>query len=285
MTDKVHVGPLTFDGEGNTDWIYSKLKGWASGPPMRGQTDERPVADGANGSAKNFRSARTLTLEGALRADTFEEAESDFWDAFASIQADGVPFPLSVENNNGTRTCIVSLDGVPDIEETGESPNVASISATFIAYDPIKYGPSRTVSTGLPTAGGGLEYPLHSPSGALYYGANGNLGRMTLVNNGTADVWPSFKITGGLTSGFFIQRLDTGDVIRYDRVVPLGTVVGLDSQTETVTVDGIPGGSTYLTRFEWFSVPRKSSIEVQLNAIGGSSGSPLLEGTVADGFW
>lgn len=290
MTYLVTIGSLVFDASptaGSSQYICSNLDGWYAGPAMRGKTDDQPVADGAFGSVKNYRSARVLTFSGYLLGSATTSAFETLADKFAALQANGVPIPISVQNDAGTRTVTASLDGIPDVQPVAAITG-ASVTATFIAYDPIKYGPTVTASTGLASSGGGLGYPLGdggSPAGSLNYGANGNLGRISLTNAGTADVWPSFTITGQLDSGFYIQCLETGDVLRYDRVVPLGSTIGLDSRTQTVTVDGVAGGSTYLTQFSWFPVPAGTTRTVQIISLGTSSGSPLLTGTIANGFW
>lgn len=284
MTDLVTIDGLVFDGEGGSDWVYQKLSGWYSSPPMRNDDDDRPNADGTFGSTRNHRGARALTFVGSFQADTFAEAESTLWDAFAAIQSDGVPFPLSVTTENGTRTCTVSLSGSAEVNEAADR-RTAVVTAQFVASDPVKYGVARTVTTGLPMSGGGLEYELGEPAGALYYGALGDLGRVVLTNAGTAEVWPSFVVSGELTDGFFLQCLETGDVLRYERVVPAGTSVSLDARTGEVLVDGISDGSTYLVRDDWFSVPAGGSRTVQFNSIGASSGTPQLAATIADGYW
>jgi len=285
MTISVTIDGLTFYGDGaNSDWIYERLQGWYSSPPMRGQSQDRPAGDGAFGLAKAYRSARPLTFTGSLVGSSPSVAVTDLWMAFAAIQSNGEPFVLSVTDNFGTLSCTVSLDGPVVIDEITDYG--ASVEASFIAYDPIKYAAATNPSTGLPTSGGGLEYNLGSGAGGeLNYGANGVLGRMTLTNSGTAAVWPSFSITGALTTGFFLQRLDTGQVVRYDRVVPAGSTVAIDFRTGAVIVDGLSDGSTYLTRYEFFSVLPGESFEVQFNAIAGSSGTPTATATIANGFW
>lgn len=284
MTDLVTIDGLVFDGEGGSPWVYTKLSGWYSSPPMRVEDEPRPTADGSFGSTRNFRAPRALTFVGAFQGDTFVEAESTLWDAFAAIQSDGVPFQLSVATDNGVRSCTVSLSGSAEISE-GADRRTAVVTAQFVAADPVKYGPSRTLSTGLPTSGGGLEYELGEPAGALYYGALGGLGRVVLTNGGTAETWPMFEVTGELTDGFYLQCLESGDVLRYERVVPAGTSVSLDARTGEVLVDGVSDGSTYLVRDEWFSVAPGGVCTVQFNAIGASSGTPLLDATISDGFW
>jgi Phage tail protein len=282
MTAHVQIGSLTFYGDDlDAEWIYSAVPGWYSGAPLRGGTEDFPNGDGGSPIEQVYRSARTFRFEGALKASTVEEALA-LWEEFASLQSSGEPIPFTVTDPRGSRTAMVSLNGAPELREI--SNTAATVAAPFIAYDPVKYGPARTISGGLPTAGGGLAYPL-SGAGVLDYGANGDLGRVTLSNVGTARVWPFLTVQGGLTAGFFVQRLDTGQVVRYDRVVPAGSSVSIDFRTGEVLIDGVSDGSTYLTRYEFFSVEPGASIEVQFNAIAGSTGLPSARFDWADGYW
>lgn len=284
MTISVTIDGLTFWGDGSqSDWIYERLQGWYSSAPMRGDTDDRPASDGSFGVDKAYRSARPLRFIGSLVGDSPAQAVSEMWMRFAAIQSDGKPFPLTVTDNFGTLTCTVSLNGVAQVEEITDYG--AAVDATFIAYDPVKYSAPRALVTGLPMSGGGLEYPLHSPSGALYYGGNGVLGRVSITNAGTAAVWPTVEVSGGLTAGFYIQRLDTGQIVRYDRVVPDGTTVQIDFRTGAVTVDNTSDASTYLTAQDFFAAGPGETFDVQFNAIGGSSGTPTMTLTISDGYW
>jgi len=285
MTVSVTIDDVVFYGDDSgVDWIYEHLKGWYSGAPIRGDSVDYPNADGQSEIDVAYRTARPLKFTGTLAADTAAEAIGN-WMQFASIQSDGRPFPLTVVDPFGTLTCTVSVIGAPEVLELSNTG--AEVTVSLIAYDPIKYGAVSNPSTGLPTSGGGLEFPLFDggAGGALYFGANGTLGRVTLTNGGTAAVWPSVTVTGELTSGFYVQRLDTGQIVRYDRVVPAGSTVAIDFRTGEVLVDGLSDGSTYLTGYSFWSVGPGESIEAQFNAIGGSSGTPTATWTMADGFW
>lgn len=285
MTVSVTIDDVVFYGDGSDiDWIYEHLQGWYSGAPIRSGSEDNPTSDGQSPIDVAYRSARPLKFVGTIAADSEADAITK-WMQFASIQSDGVPFPLTVTDPFGTLHCEVSVNGVPEvIEITNEG---AEVQVSLIAYDPVKYGVSRNVATGLPMSGGGLEYPLHSggSGGALYYGSNGTLGRVSLTNAGTATVWPTVTVTGTLTNGFHIQRLDTGQVVRYDRVVPAGSTVLIDFRTGEVLIDGLSDGSTYLTRYEFFSISPGQTVEAQFNAISGSSGTPTATFTIADGYW
>jgi hypothetical protein len=280
MTDVIFQG-RTWKGDGTGDFVFQKLDGIDGGAPMRGSSDDLPNSDGAVALAHVDRSALPLKFIGLMRAATDAEGKSmRRW--FAALQSDGIPFELQyVESDGEVLTLTVTVNGVPYVEKWNE--RTAYVEVSLIAFDPVKYGAKHTAVTGLSQPGGGLEYPLHSPSGALSYGSVGELGRVTLYNNGTADVWPVVHVTGALTLGFFIQRLGSGEVVRYDRVVPAGTTVDIDFATGETLVDGISDASIYLTRSEFFPVRPGESFEVQFNAVSGSSGSPQMTITNGDG--
>lgn len=278
------LGGLTFSASDSASLVIESLDGWYSGPPVRSVVDNRPTANGAFGVSQVFKGARVITQRGTILADSLPDG-MDLWSSFAALQADGQPSMFSVTDDLGTRSASVTLAGPPEV-----SPIVAGY-ATYIlqlvARDPVKYGPGTSVATGLPAAGGGLEYNLYSggAGGALYYGTNGDLGRITLFNAGTAETWPSVVITGELTTGFYLQCLETGEVVRYDRVVPAGTTVSIDFRTGEVLVDGVSDGSAYLTRDEFFSLPPMTTRTVQFNPIAGSSGTPTMTVTQYDGWF
>lgn len=286
MTRLIDIDGLEFNGEpGPGDrFVFVELSGWFGSPPMRAEVEDRPNGDGAFGSVRNYRSARVLRFRGALVGDDVMSAQEELMDAFAAVQSDGRPFPFTVTTDVGARSVTATLQGEASVDPDW-SLRRAVVEATFICYDPVKYGPESASSTGLPSAGGGLEYPLGSPSGALYYGEVGSLGRVTLTNAGTADVWPSFTVTGLLDQGFEIRCIDSGDVLRYDRVVPAGTSVSVDSRTGAVLIDGVSDGSTYLTRDQFFSVPAGGSCEVQFSAIGTGDSSASLVASIRPGWW
>lgn len=256
--------------------------GWFSGAPVKTPVQERPVSDGAFGDTRFDRAARPITFSGSVMS-TVDDLGADC-ERLSAILSDGSPQVLTVNDGSSVRTASVRLVGVgPSITIIDE--RTADFVLSLIAPDPVKYGLPRQLVTGLPSSGGGLTYNLFNPAGALDYGANGDLGRVQLTNAGTAEVWPVLRVDGGLADGFFVQRLDTGQTVRYDRVVPAGSWVEVDFATGAVLVDGVSDGSTYLTRGEFFSIPPEGAYDVQFNGLGAVSGTPLMTMTTADGYW
>jgi len=275
------IGGLEFSTDESARLTIATLDGWYSGAPVRSEVENRPNGDGAFGVNRVYKGARVITQTGLIVAETMADP---LWMQFAGIQANGAPSEFEVfDEIPGWLTISVTLADAPTVGPL--VGGVASYVLQLVARDPIKYGPEMVASTGLPSAGGGLEYPLGDPAGALYYGAIGDLGRVTLTNSGTADVWPVFVVSGFLDAGFEIRCIDMGSVIRYDRVVPAGTTVTVDSRTGSVLIDGVSDGSTYLTRDEFFPVPAGGSCEVQFSAVGVGDANAVLTATVRPGWW
>lgn len=278
------IGSLTFSIDPSVTNGIADLQGWYSGAPKRVIAEDRPNSDGAFDVIKDYRSARVITQTGLMSEVSTDSAITGVWRSFAGLQADGAPSVFTVTDAAGPLSCTVSVS-VADITPMVDGD--ASYVLQMVARDPIKYGPDITYTTGLSVAGGGLEFPLFSggAGGALDYGANGDLGRVDITNAGTADSWPTFLVSGELTAGFYIQNLDTGSLLRYDRIVSAGSTVSLNSRTGEVLVNGVSDGSTYLTIANWFSIPAGSSQTVRFNEISGSSGTPMMTVTAPDGFW
>lgn len=274
-------GGLTFSNEpGSGGYSIATLDGWYSGAPVRSEVLNRPNSDGAFGVTRVYKGARVVTQTGLIFADS---PGDPLWTAFAGLQADGAASDFVVTDPIGPLSISATLASAPEIEPTVNG--LASYVLQLVARDPVKYGPDVVYSTGLASGGGGLEYNLGAPSGTLYYGAVGTLGRIEITNAGTAEVWPRIVVTGVLDSGFYVQSLETGEVVRYDRVVPAGSTVTIDFRTGEVLVDGTSDASTYLTVDQFFSVPPGGSRTIQFNALGAFSGSPTMTATVPSGGW
>lgn len=275
-------GGLEFSTASSTLSI-DKLDGWYSGAPVRSEVRSRPNADGAFGVNRVYRGARVITQTGLMSTGDVDSGIVGVWREFAALSPQGAPGDFTVTDAGGPLTVSATLAMEPQI--THLAGGVAAYMLQLVARDPVKYGPEVTYSTGLASGGGGLEYPLYEPSGARYYGALGNLGRVTVANTGTADTWPVFEVSGQLDGGFTILCLETGSLLRYDRVVPAGSTVTIDSRTGSVLVDGVSDASTYLTRDQFFAVPAGGSCVVQFSAISTSSGTPMMTVKARSGWW
>ena len=280
MVEVVRLGGIDFMGAVPDSGIirrsFSRLQGWDSGAPLRGSLSDRPASDGAFGITRAFRSARVITLDGSLLADSPGDLIG-MKRELAALQGDGSPFVFSMEDESGILSSVVTISGTLAIDNAGE--DTADVRVVMLAADPVRYGPTVSVSTGLPVGGGeGFVYPAYDPSGFAHYGALGSLGRVVLSNAGTAEVWPMFEVADE-------------------------SVVSIDSASGEVLVDGQSDGGASLLRSEWFPVPAGSSITVQFGLIDGGfevkcietgqavqvarsvGASPVLTVFSASGWW
>lgn len=276
---------ITFRDTGR-GWVFADLVDWYTLPDSKSQNSPRPQSHGSFNPGQDWRSAAAISFTAGYIGDSEAEclAAVESFTAVGGLET--APTIRVTDALRATsRQVSVRHIGVPDVFYYDQYE--VHFAVDLLAWDPIRYGTAVDYLTGLASGGGGLEYNLGSPSGALYYGSVGTLGRVTVVNEGTADTWPVFTVTGTLTTGFYIQNLSdaAGSVLRYDRVVPAGSTVTIDSRTGQVLVDGQSDASTYLTRDEFSPIPAGGSAVFQFNPISTSSGTPMMTVTGRSGWW
>jgi hypothetical protein len=274
-------GDLVFSTDASNPNGITRLDGWIHGAPMDPEFDEASNSDGDFAVDHDRRGRRVITQSGIVTSTTPEEAE-DLWNEIASIQADGKPFLFTGISLRGTFTAIVTLQGSAIVDPVTDV--VAQYTIQMVARDPLKYGPTIDFTpTGLPTLAGGMIFDAPAGSnGNFDFGAPGDLGRITLENPGTAEGWPVFTITGGLDTGFFLTCLETGQMLRFDRVVPAGSTVTINSKTWEVLIDDV--SPWILTIDDYFSVPPKGVRTVQFNAITAGDASAQLAASLTPGY-
>jgi len=189
------------------------------------------------------------------------------------LQAAGYSSPFGVTDPLGVRECSVELVSAPTADD-GLYSSFFKFSFDVVAPDPRKYGPEVSVSSGLPTSGTGLTYPITYP---ISYGTPGDPGRVTVENPGTVETFSTFEVSGGLTGGFELKDISSGRRLRLERDVPLGSSVFLNARTGRAYLD-VPANDVtgFLTVREWWSVPAGVSQDVQFSALGVVSGVPTL---------
>ena len=281
----IEFGGITFDDEAPTGFTFGRLKGWWDAAPMRLNQNERPQGDGDFGSAKNWRGARVISQQGSYVGETMADTYAAM-EQIAAVQSSGVPSPFRVVEPFGAKQCVVSLANGPSVPDQIYTPYF-TYTFDVIAADPLKYGDALTTSTTLPTSGGGIAYPITYP---IDYGTPGYPGRITVSNPGTADTYSLLEVTGGLAGGFELTEVTTGQVIRFERPIPVGSTVYLNPRTGRASIDGQSDVSGFLTRSEWWSVPAASggipgSREIQFNALGAVTGTPTLTSRTSPAFW
>lgn len=278
----IELAGITFNDTGR-GWVFADLIDWYTLPDSKAPNTPTPQSHGSFDPGFDWRAAATPSFTAAYIGSTAEECLAALESFTAAGSLDEATIRVTDALRTTSRQVSIRHIGVPDFYDYDQ--HEVHFAVDLLAWDPIRYSDAATLSSGLASSGGGLEYPLGTPSGSLYYGANGNLGRVTVVNAGKADTWPAFRVTGTLDAGFEIRCLDTNMTLRYDRVVPAGTFVTIDSRTGSVLVDGVSDASTYLTRDEFFPIPAGGSCEIQFTSIGASSGTPTMTVEYRSGWW
>ena len=274
------VDGLTFTSDPASGWGLSDIGGWLPGPPVKTGSRPRSQADGDFDIAKFYRSARVLTPNGFLTADT-EAAATAMRYAVAAIQSDGLPSSFVVNENGFVLTMIVTLQGEPDIEMITET--LYRYVLQFTAADAKKYGVELVTTTGLGTSGTGLSFSLSFP---VDFGTPGDPNTLVTTNPGTAETYSTFEVTGGLSGGFQLKCIETGQIMRFERAIPLGSVITVDPRTGRASIDGQSDVSGFLTRRDWWSVPKNGGTRtVQFTALGSVTGTPILTARTKPAYW
>lgn len=263
-------------------FYFTQLTDWYSLPQAKTEIRERPLADGAFGFSGDYRMAAVISIDGIYLATD----RNDLQAARANLMqaARGPMVPLTFTDENGPTTRRVSVRALPMPDDHGQLSFAFSVDV--LAVDPNRYATAppglETVSTGLPAGGTGLVWPVAYP---FAWGTPGVSGRVTVHNLGTAPSYSLFTITGGLAGGFMLTNVTTGDLLRLDRAVPLGSTVTLNPRTGRATIDGAANDiSGFLTSRQWWSIPPESSQDIQFVAIGVPTGTPTMTAVTASAY-
>lgn len=270
-----------FDGASTSGYGISRLRGWWDAAPARGgDVSDRPNEDGQFDEDRFYRGARVVSLEGSWRGDSILAAYQARED-LSALQADGIPAQFAVTDPLGLKWVTGRLATAPEVDDVIVGPYF-KFAFDVVARDPRKYGPEVVDSTGLPTSGSGLVYPVTYP---IDWGTPGDDGRATVENAGRFTSWPVLEVTGGLSSGVELVEISTGSILRLDRVVPEGSTVVFDARRGRAYLD-VPSNDVtgFLSRREWWPVPAAQSRTVQINALGVPSGTPTLTVRVSPAY-
>lgn len=258
---------------------YDKLEGWYGVDQVELGLVKRPGAPGAFVPVQTFPDARVISVEGdyfgSSRADALAMRET-----LAALYNDGLPVRMTVADDLRTTSREVLIAAVtfpwtihPEFEY--------SIDAT--AADPRRYGVETSVGTTLAAPGTGLAWPVVWP---VDWGTIGINGKVAVSNPGNTETMSRYVVSGGeMPDGFVIVNATTGERLTYLGPVTAGTEITLDTATRTALINGSGPGSRFLASPQWWSVPARSSIDVQFLALGGTSGAPRLDVYTAPAYY
>ena len=278
---------LTFNGRRGGGFTLSSLEGWEELPPARRDADPRPQGHGRF-DAEVFSDERTVTITGSCFSAAERDARLDALGHVMGFRTGGAE-PLIVTHAGLTLTAYAKLTRYKPTIGDGWAAGHFPFAVEWVCSDPLRYAAPVTLTTGYPAPAGGLEYDLYTDGagvdlGFLEYGAPSPTGRLLLVNPGTADVSPVFKITGPVVGGFELIRTGKGDRLRYVGDIPAGSTVTLDSADATVLMDALYDRAGNLTIRDWWAIGAESSVEVTFVPTGSFSAASLAV-TFSPGWW
>lgn len=240
------------------------LTGWLDLPTERLGVESRSNRHGAY-PGQYFADSKTITAQLLIRglpanfiAGVKALRRVTAFDENAAEQ------PFIARWGDGRKLMVMARCARRDIpSDSGSYPQgVALATIQWVASDPRMYElPGNNFSTALAVASGGIVFPLVFP---LDFGAGTSGGKVLISNNGNAQAWPVFNLTGPLTAPALTDQL-TGRVLGFKTttVIPAGQTWQVDTNRRTVTVLGttVSRNNELLTR-QWFSVPGGGSTTV-----------------------
>ncbi len=264
----VKLGGMVFPGSAPSGWWFSELTDWLSVPDAKGSWSERSNAHGAFGAGFGWRGR----VSPSFRVHFAGADGAEALQALTVLRglAGHESVPMAVDLGDGERTRLVRVESV-DVPDT-HGRSVVSAVVYCTAADPLMYGATVSGSTGVPTPGVGIADPIVDP---ISEGAPGNLGQVTVANDGTAETSVRVTVAGGL-DGVEVTCLQSGRVLRLGRLIPKGSSVVFDSRTGRVALDGQSDVTGFLTVDEWSQVPPGLSYTFQFTPIGAVVGSPSM---------
>lgn len=248
---------------GDTGYIVSEVSGWDDLPDLNTYDQPRSRGHGDH-VGDQFAHARIVTVHGKIadvssRNDMARalQAVTTVSSAIEDLTVDFLGRQLTAGARVIQRSLAIGMN-----YSVGEIP----FALQWKCPDPLRYGAARAaVSTGLPSSGGGLDYPLTYP---LTYGTAGDPGVLTLTNDGSADAPIVATVSGPLPSGFEVSS--GGQRLRYELPVAAGETITFDTGEGTVVTQGTADRRGFLTVADWIQVPAGSSITLQFSSLGGA---------------
>ena len=269
---KFTISEITADSGARSGWILAALSDWLSLPQSKADETERPQAHGLFDPGTDWRTGAGFTATLSYRGETPGEVEQAVRELKAIASSDDL-VRCVVETDLGTTWREVSIRKI-DIPGLTFMGFMRGIALDLLAPDPVAYGVVSSASTGLPKAGGGVRFPMRFPAD---FGVAGDAGRAVFTNTGTAPTPLKFKVSGGMSDGFSLRCVETGDTLTFKRPLDVSDYVLLDSSDASVLLNGVSPVSGFLVQDDWWTVPPGGTCTVQFNAIGVVYGVPTLE--------
>lgn len=269
---------------GDSDIDVHKITGWDDLDDIDTSLDQARARGHGDHPGPVYGRARIVTVHGAIAS---RQARDELARALMAVTpVDSAVEDLTIETFGRALTAGARLIGrkLPVAEDYASG--YVPFTLQWRCPDPLRYGQPRTAATGLPTAGGGLAWPLFG-GGFLDWGDPGDPGQITLTNDGTADAPILFTATAGplgLPGGFEISAV--GERLTLPSAVPPGQTIWIDTADGTVLAEGTADRRAELTHAYWLTVPAETSLTVQFTSLGGAyDPDAQLVATVVSAWW
>lgn len=284
MARKFVLGGVEFSGEFSTlpGFYLEGQVDWYARSDSKSEVHERPQAHGSFGIGNDWQSSLAPSMRGHWQGESPADTVRAMLQLNA-IGAGGRKVLASFTDDLQTTSRVVSIRRVTPEDYRGQK--YVRFVIDMIAADPLAYGPEISASTGVRVSGGGLVFPLGTNPLAYWdFGADGTSGRVSITNEGTADVWPDLGAAGGLGAGFVATDVTSGGTVRFDRPIPDGSLVRINQRTGMASIDGQSDVSGFITVRDFFSIPAGETHQIQFAALGAVTGTPQFTVTLSPGY-
>lgn len=261
ITSTITLGSLTFGDVEFQGWSFRELIDWWGQTEDKLDVVERPQAHGAFDVERSLRSSRAISFTGTFVGSDQASVENAY-DDLSAVGAEG-PVQMVVTTPAGATMRTVTVERVTPVDHRGRK--YGRFAVDLIARDPRRYTfDVQSAVTGPVTPGQGRTWPAVWP---LVWPAGGASGRITLTNTGKAPTAPTFILEGGFDTAL-ITCLETGARIGFNRQVPVGSSVVINTAERRAIIDGQSDVSRWLRYREWEVIPPGASRTFQFDATG-----------------
>jgi hypothetical protein len=270
----VQLPVITLSNEGaSADGYLVDLPGWYDTAEVRQRNTPRNDAHGDFDQEPVYDDSLYFSIVGKIIAPGNPAAMFTLRDTLMQLKQITGQWAATVTDITGEWTRYVRLAGQIRFTIMDEPAGWAEFAIPVKAKDPRKYGPELAPSAGLPSASGGIAFPITFP---VTFGASGDSGRVVTLNTGGATTYATLEVSGGLAGGFSAVCTELGREVRLERQIPLGSTVTVNLRTGQAFIDDQSPVTGSLTRREWWDNPPGQTRTIQFNSIGAVTGTPTL---------
>lgn len=253
---------LNGDRDGNGVLMTcSKLDGWGS-PGGTGGVQQRAAADGGT-NPRQWLKPRALSATGrieaptaALRQDAEHRLEAALGLAMFDLRVvDAIPLRVRTRREGD-----IAMEDDTDLQSTWQ--------ADLICPDPRRYGVNpHTVLIGLPSAVGGMSFPVTFP---MSFGGSYSSGDQNAPNAGNYPAPVTIRIDGPVTNPS-LTNVATGQTLTYNGSLAAGEWVAIYTDPLRALLMGNGGRTGLLSGSPWQLVPGDNLIAFRATAGTGTA--------------